>query len=158
MGTEMKTTLNFKACFFGALFFNVSIASASELIYTPVNPAFGGFPGNGSVLLNNANAQNDFKDPDAYDPYSALEDLNQDPLANFQESLNRQVLSLIANKIVQEAFGTDTGIGDGGSYTYEYFEITITPGTDAISVTITDTQTGETTDISVPIFTTTTTN
>jgi len=155
MGTNMMTKYTLKLAITIALLISPLITNASELIYTPVNPVFGGFPGNGSVLLNNANAQNDYKDPDAYDPFSSL-DLNKDPLDGFKETLNRQVLSLIANKIVQEAFGTDTGIGTGGSYTYEYFEITITPGTDAISVTITDTQTGETTDISVPIFTTTT--
>lgn len=155
MGTNMITNTTLRLALTMVLLISPLLTNASELIYTPVNPAFGGFPGNGSVLLNNANAQNDYKDPDAYDPFSSL-DLNKDPLDGFKETLNRQVLSLIANKIVQEAFGTDTGIGTGGSYTYEYFEITITPGTDAISVTITDTQTGETTDISVPIFTTTT--
>ena len=36
---------------------------SSELLYTPVNPAFGGSPLNGSVLLNAAQAQNGHKDP-----------------------------------------------------------------------------------------------
>ncbi len=40
-------------------------AAATELIYTPVNPVFGGNPLNGPVLLNNAQAQNNKKDPDA---------------------------------------------------------------------------------------------
>ncbi len=157
MGTDMTCKNHFKIGLVVTLLLSPLMTEASELIYTPVNPAFGGFPGNGSALLNNANAQNDHEDPDAYDPFGSL-DLERDPLDNFKETLNRQVLSLIANKIVQEAFGTDTGIGTGGSYTYEYFEITITPGTDSIDVTITDTQTGETTEITVPIFNTTTTN
>ena len=37
---------------------------ASELIYNPYNPSFGGFSGNGTILLNQANAENDFKDPE----------------------------------------------------------------------------------------------
>ena len=38
-------------------------ASASELIYRPTNPSFGGNPLNSSHLLGTANAQNDYKDP-----------------------------------------------------------------------------------------------
>ena len=33
-------------------------ASATELVYTPVNPSFGGSPLNGAWLLGNAQAQN----------------------------------------------------------------------------------------------------
>ena len=36
---------------------------ASELVYRPVNPSFGGNPLNSSHLLGTANAQNDYKDP-----------------------------------------------------------------------------------------------
>ena len=35
----------------------VSAATASQLIYRPVDPAFGGDPNNGSWLLSQANAQ-----------------------------------------------------------------------------------------------------
>ena len=41
--------------------------SATELVYTPVNPSFGGSPLNGAWLLGSAQAQNDKKDPDAID-------------------------------------------------------------------------------------------
>src|SRR3974390_2577099 len=40
-------------------------ARATSIVYTPVNPSFGGNPLNGPVLLNSANAQNRFKDPAA---------------------------------------------------------------------------------------------
>ena len=36
---------------------------ATEMVYTPVNPSFGGSPLNGPVLLNSANAQNSHKAP-----------------------------------------------------------------------------------------------
>jgi hypothetical protein len=45
---------------------------ATELVYTPVNPAFGGNPLNGTWLLNNAQAQNDYDDPDLKDRTSPL--------------------------------------------------------------------------------------
>ena len=40
------------------------LVQATELVYTPINPSFGGNPLNGTWLLNNAQAQNDFDDPD----------------------------------------------------------------------------------------------
>ena len=40
------------------------LVQATELVYTPVNPSFGGNPLNGTWLLNNAQAQNDYDDPD----------------------------------------------------------------------------------------------
>ncbi len=41
-----------------------SVVQATELVYTPINPSFGGNPLNGTWLLNNAQAQNDYDDPD----------------------------------------------------------------------------------------------
>ena len=38
---------------------SLTTGQATELVYTPVNPAFGGNPLNGSWMLNNAQAQND---------------------------------------------------------------------------------------------------
>src|SRR3546814_19968060 len=38
-------------------------ASAQDMVYTPINPSFGGNPFNSSHLIGIANAQNNFKDP-----------------------------------------------------------------------------------------------
>lgn len=38
-------------------------AAASQLIYTPVNPSFGGNPLNGTFLLNKAQAENNHQPP-----------------------------------------------------------------------------------------------
>lgn len=146
----MKRNYLYTASTLVLIFLLASSVNASQLTYQPVNPAFGGFSGNGNVLLNNANAQNDFGDPNSGSSYPGL---NQDPLKNFKDSLNRQVLTLIARKVVEEAFGTNTGLGSGGTYAMDGYEITITPGTDAISISITDTLTGDTTLLTVPIFT-----
>ena len=43
---------------------SAAAVQATELVYTPVNPSFGGNPLNGTWLLNNAQAQNDHDDPD----------------------------------------------------------------------------------------------
>ncbi len=150
MDTSMKRNYLYIVSILALVFFPTFSVNASQLIYQPVNPAFGGFSGNGNVLLNNANVQNDFGDPNA--DSSGYPGLNRDPLENFKDSLNRQVLTLIARKVVEEAFGTDTGLGSGGTYTTDGYEITITPDTDAINISITDTLTGDTTSLIVPVF------
>jgi curli production assembly/transport component CsgF len=73
-----------------------SAADATELVYVPVNPAFGGSPLNGSVLLGNAQAQDKHKDPDAKDSLSNSS-LNKTPLQQFNESLERSILSQLAS-------------------------------------------------------------
>lgn len=57
-------------------------AVASQLIYTPVNPSFGGNPLNGSYLLNKAQAENNHQAP-LPDVGSILSDMGLNPdLAN----------------------------------------------------------------------------
>ena len=58
--------------------FGVSVVHAAPLYYTPTNPSFGGNPLNGSVLLNNANAQNDYSDPDDDEDETALGEFNEE--------------------------------------------------------------------------------
>jgi len=45
------------------VFVSAAASQASELIYYPLNPSFGGSPLNGSVLLGSAQAQNKHTDP-----------------------------------------------------------------------------------------------
>lgn len=66
---------------------------ATELIYTPINPAFGGNPNNGPAMLATASAQNKHKDPEE----EARRNLSETPLQNFNETLQRSVLSRIAS-------------------------------------------------------------
>jgi curli production assembly/transport component CsgF len=125
------------------------VSTASELIYQPTNPSFGGPPLNGSFLLNSAQAQDTFKDPDALDP---LESFNRDPLENFAENLNRQVLNQIARRIVDDIFEGDS-LGEGGSFITDDFMINIiTTNPDVLIVEITDNNTGNQTTIEIPYF------
>lgn len=82
---------------FGAVFlalcFSTTRMHATELVYTPVNPSFGGNPLNGSVLLNAAQAQNKTKDPDAPEPFKITE---KTALQQFNEMMERSVLSRLA--------------------------------------------------------------
>ena len=60
-------------------------STATELVYKPVNPSFGGNSLNGTYLLNKATSQDKNEDPDANEEESALED--------FASSLQSRVLS-----------------------------------------------------------------
>jgi curli production assembly/transport component CsgF len=66
-----------------------SVVHAGELVYTPVNPSFGGNPLNGSYLLGSAQAQNHFKEPLT----------QQSQLQQFNDTLQRSILSRIASAV-----------------------------------------------------------
>ncbi len=116
-------------------FFMITV-QASELVYTPVNPNFGGSPLNGSHLLNSANAQNTYKDSSSsrssYEPPSALD--------RFASSLESRLLSQLM---------TDIGNGNTGSMVTDDYIIDITDDGGALTVTITDLATNESTEIQV---------
>ena len=80
----------------GSLLLSVG-AHATELVYTPVNPSFGGSPLNGAWLLGNAQAQNKKKDPDALDRSSLLG--NQSALDRFTSQLESRVLGDLLNGV-----------------------------------------------------------
>ncbi|MDD1964349.1 curli assembly protein CsgF [Pseudomonas sp. NPDC090203] len=112
------------------------LSQATELVYTPVNPNFGGNPLNGPTLLNEAQAQNDFKDPDlkrsTTTATTALERFSQ----QLQSSLLSQVLTNIRN-------------GNTGSLTTDAFIINVVDDSGALSIQITDRATGEVSEVNV---------
>lgn len=119
---------------------SVNGAAASELVYTPINPSFGGSPLNGQWLLNSAQAQNRF-----------TESLWQrDPLEDFQNMLTRQILYRMSRNIIDEAFGEDTL--QPGHYEVGDYTIDITTDGQVVTVLITDTLTGNSTTIEVPYY------
>ena len=140
--------MNFKSLVF-MLFLLVPLlsAEASELVYQPVNPSFGGNPYNASWLMQQAEAQNTYTAPqeDYYSRYS------QDALENFKESLNRQVLNQFASQLTRNAFG-ENNLLEPGRYELGDYVINVTPGADGIQVNIYDIVTGNETNIVVPYY------
>jgi curli production assembly/transport component CsgF len=114
-------------------------ASADELVYEPVNPAFGGDPYNGTWLLNNAQAQDTFEDPDAVSP-----DLDRgSELDQFNETLERIALSRIATQLVEKFLE-----GDASFLETENLLITTTTNPDgSTTIRTTDKATGATTEV-----------
>jgi len=119
------------------LFQTSTVVTASELTYQPINPSFGGSSLNGSVLLNQANAQNTFKE-------------EEDLLADFEDQLTRRILSSLAWKITDSAFGEEDI--SSGTYSIGNIDIEVTEDADGVGVNITDYSTGGTTTITIPYY------
>ena len=79
--------------------------SATELVYTPVNPSFGGSPLNGAWLLGSAQAQNDTKDPDAFDRGSLA---GTSALYRFTSQLESRLLSDLLGNVKDGKTGSIT--------------------------------------------------
>lgn len=135
----------FVCCILGVLFLMPSLTTASELVFTFINPAFGGNPFNAQWLMDSAQIQNKFKEP--------LEEWKMpetDPIEDFKKSLNRQILYKLSSKIIDSAFGEgglESGHYDLGDYT---IDISITLS--GIRIVLTDIATGNQTIIEVPYY------
>ena len=120
-----------------------------DFVYTPKNPAFGGSPYNYSWLLSSAQAQDTYEAPsDESNVYSGY--YGSDPVDNFTESLNRQILSQLSRQIVSRQFGEDAL--DEGTYVLGDYQIEIGNGGAGLNITIVDNSTGATTSVEVPYF------
>ena len=131
---------------FIVLFFVAGKSYAQDLVYTPKNPAFGGNPYNYSWLMSSAQAQNDIKETTA-DPYSRY---STDPLKDFSESLNRQILSQLSRQIVSRQFGEDAL--SAGTYVLGDYQIEVGDEANGLNITILDNKSGSQTTVSVPYF------
>jgi curli production assembly/transport component CsgF len=126
------------------LFFTVlaSTGFSQDFVYTPTNPAFGGNTFNYQWLLNSAQAQNIYKaDEDKY---------QKDPLEEFSESLNRQILSRLSREIIEKQFGED-GLEEG-TYNVGDYQIEVGNNDAGVTVDIVDIKTGASTNVTVPYF------
>ncbi|MGD0562710.1 MAG: curli assembly protein CsgF [Roseiarcus sp.] len=114
-------------------------ASAGNIIYTPVNPAFGGSPLNGSWLLSQAQAQNQF----AQSSSSASAGLTAGQ--QFASELTSQLYASLANQITQAIFGPNAQTS--GTYTFGgttvsfktvagEIEISVNDGTSITNITV----------------------
>jgi len=107
-------------------------ATATEIIYAPINPSFGGNPLNATMLLSKAQAQNKHKAPVIEKEYAE----------EFQETLERTYLNQMVREITDIAFGEDIedsvfnqdSLFMSGDYQIEI----ITSTTDTITVRITN--------------------
>ncbi|ABE54258.1 curli production assembly/transport component CsgF, putative [Shewanella denitrificans OS217] len=118
----------------GGLISFAALTQATELVYTPVNPSFGGSALNGSFLLNKAQAQNDNARTN-----------DKDFVTRFQESLERNIINSITRGVANGEI-TD-GVYDTGD-----FRVEVSPTANGVMLTITNLETGDVTVIEMPTF------
>jgi len=119
---------------------------AQDFVYSAKNPAFGGNPYNYSWLMSSAQAQNDIKETTT----SSSSSYKSDPLKDFSESLNRQILSQLSRQIVARQFGEDAITA--GTYVFGDYQIVVGDQSSGMNITITDSKNGSTTSVLVPYF------
>lgn len=118
-------------------------AAGQELVYTPVNPSFGGDSFNSAHLLGIANAQNDYRDPDSTQTGNSQVD-------QFLRQLQSRLLSSLAAQVNDAIFGENPQ--ESGTITFGDQSITFVRLLDSVALTITDSTTGAVTEISIPLL------
>ena len=117
---------------------------ASEMVYVPNNPSFGGNPLNGPVLLNQATAQNKFTESSGSSSSSANTALSQ-----FNSMLQSAILSRVSSAVTSSIVGTDGKLTPGVVETTD-FTIAITNLSGGLlQITTTDKTTGQTTQFQI---------
>ncbi len=116
---------------------------AQDLVYRPKNPAFGGPYLNYQWMLSSAQIQNRFEDETT--------SFSRDPLADFENSLQRQVLSQLSRELILERFG-EVDFTKEGKFDLGDFLIDIRPDLNGITITVFNKLTGDESTITIPSF------
>jgi len=123
-------------------------ASAQQLVYRPINPAFGGDTFNYSWLLSSAQAQDSTVDPSTSTTSSSFQRATS--IETFQQQLNSQLLSQLSRNLVTSQFGEE-GLDDG-TYNIGSLEVDVITTLDGVTISILDSNTGESTEVIIPFF------
>ncbi|MGY2438496.1 curli assembly protein CsgF [Pseudomonas sp. SDO52101_S400] len=116
---------------------SAAAVQATELVYTPVNPSFGGNPLNGTWLLNNAQAQNDFDDPDLKKRSTVA---GTSALERFTSQLQSRLLGQLLDNI---------STGNTGSLSTDAFIVNVVDDSGALTIEVTDRASGQVSEIQV---------
>jgi curli production assembly/transport component CsgF len=122
-------------------------AGATEMVYQPLNPSFGGNPLYGSYLLNSALATNKHKDPDIEDSSSGFE--QKSPLETFNDTLERAILSRLATAASSKIIGSNGQFIPGRLETDNFTIDVADLGGGVLSITTIDKVTGAVTTFQV---------
>ena len=129
---------------FMLVFAGICSLHAQQLVYKPVNPAFGGDTFNYQWLMSSASAQNQFDEGNSR--FNTLG--NGNSLDSFTDSLNRQILSELSRKL----FGDKFGDGDlqPGTYVFGSIYLEVIQTGQGLLISILNTDTGEQSEIVIP--------
>lgn len=123
------------------------LTNATEIVYVPNNPSFGGSPLNGPVLLNSANAQNRHTDPAVNRALSALG--ARTSLDQFNQRLQSLILDRIATSISGNLFDVNGNLQPGTIDTSGFSITIIDQGGGMLLITTTDKTTGASTSFQI---------
>ena len=123
---------------------NAGKAQASDLVYSPQNPSFGGNPFNSAHLLGIANSINKHKDPSVLD--------SSNPANQFLRTIQSRLLSAVATQITDLIFGENAQ--ESGVIRFGDQEISFVRGIDSVTLVITNFTDGSVTEIVVPLLNT----
>ncbi|MBH1972157.1 curli assembly protein CsgF [Moraxellaceae bacterium AER2_44_116] len=112
-------------------------ASAGPLVYYPMNPSFGGNPGYGSVLLNEAQVQDQHKAPVvAKTPVTALD--------TFNKRLQTALINRLSSNIISSVVNGTGKIEEGTTETTDFIIKITDIGSGLLNITTTAKATGQT--------------
>lgn len=122
-------------------------ASASDLVYEPVNPSFGGNPFNSAHLLGLADRQNKHKDSGGFGMGSLQ---GNSAAEQFVRNLQSRMMSSLAQQVNDAIFGENAS--ESGRIVFGDQEITFERGLEGVHLVIVDHAAGSTTEITVPLL------
>jgi len=132
----LTLVVNFSLC---------SYALSSELVYTPINPSFGGSALNGSFLLGKAQAQNKHKAPQSKKSFDE----------KVSDAIERATISSIVRNYKDTVLGENAVFNSEEDNTFlsgDYKIDILSANSDSITIEITDLLTGKVTIIEIPKF------
>jgi len=112
------------------LLFGATQTRATEMVYAPVNPTFGGNPNNAPGLMSMAQAQNGFKAP------------VDSPIEAFNLSLQRSILSRLTSQSLNTMFGSSNKLVAGSYDTVGYTIQVVDDGDGTLHIITTEKATG----------------
>jgi curli production assembly/transport component CsgF len=105
-------------------------AYATEMVYAPINPSFGGNPNNAFGLMSIAQAQNGFKAP------------VDSPVQAFNLNLQRAILSRLSSQAMTTMFDSSRTLTAGNYDTVGYTIVVTDDGDSTLHITTTEKSTG----------------
>ncbi len=142
----MKTKHLLLLLIFACLAFPAHLFS-QDLVFGFTNPAFGGNPYNYQWMLASAQAQDTYKAPTESTTQASY---TKSPLKDFEESLNRQILSQLSRKLIETQFGESQLTA--GTYIIGNYQIEVSDQDGGLNIVISDTGTGDQTTVFIPFF------
>ena len=120
-------------------------AMATEIVYQPVNPSFGGNPLNSAHLLNSANIQNKYPS----DPNAPSFGRGSSQLDLFNQRLQSLILDRIASSITGSLFDANGNLQPGTVETSTFLITIVDLGGGVLLITTTDKTTGASTSFEI---------